>query len=788
MFAALLLAILPAARPASAAAATARLSRIDAAVEQAIANGELPGAVVLVGRRKKTLYRKAYGHRALRPAPEAMTADTIFDVASLTKVVATAPSILILAEEGKLRLGDRVTRYIPDFAAGGEERGKVTVEQLLTHRAGLAPDDPLELYEGTPDEIFARKYRQPLQARPGAEFVYSDVGFEVLGEIVRRVSGEPLDRFAEARIFRPLGMRDTGFRRIPSSSSGSTRDVSRIAPTEQREGRWMRGEVHDPRAYAVGGVAGHAGLFSTADDLAKFCRMILGRGSADGVRVLSPLGVEALTRPRTYGDGNIRSLGFDVATAYSSPAGDLFPMGSFGHTGFTGTSLWIDPSSETFVVLLSNRVHPDGHGDVVRLRALVANVVAASLTDDTVRGARAIAAKIPVPPRRVRAGIDALIEENFRPLAGRRIGLLTNATGVARDGRSTVDVLASAEAKKAGVTLVRLFSPEHGLRTDADANVPDGIDAATHLPIVSLYGEKRRPAPADLEGIDAVVYDVQDVGTRFYTYVATGGYLLEACASEGIAFVVLDRPDPVGGRVEGPLADPDRLSFTAYHTIPVLYGMTPGELFRMLAAEHGLPPDVVRVVAMRGWSRDLWYDETGLEWVNPSPNMRSLTAATLYPGVGLLETTNVSVGRGTDTPFEILGAPWMDGSKLASYLSARRIPGVRFSPVHFTPSSSVHSGARCGGVRITVTDRDALRPVALGLELAAALRALHPGDWDRSRLVGLIANADTVARIERGDPPESIVTSWQRGVSAFRSRRAKWLLYPGPDSGSEGGL
>ncbi|MDQ6893693.1 MAG: DUF1343 domain-containing protein [Acidobacteriota bacterium] len=760
---------------AAAPAPPGRLSKIDAAVAEAIAGGDLPGAVVLVGRGDRTLYRKAYGNRAMRPSAEKMTADTIFDVASLTKVVATAPSILILAEDGKIRLADPVTRYIPDFAAGGGERGKITIEQLLTHRAGLLPDDPIELYTGSPDEIFARKYRLPLASRPGTEFVYSDVGFEILGEIVRRVSGEPLDRFAQERIFRPLGMRETAFRPPGSTPSGK---LSRFAPTEQREGRWMRGEVHDPRAYALGGVAGHAGLFSTADDLAKFCRMILGGGALGGARVLSPLGVDALTRPRFSGDGNVRALGFDMATGFSSPRGDLFPLGSFGHTGFTGTSLWIDPSSRTFVILLSNRVHPEGGGDVVRLRAVVANVVAASVPESVVPAARRLSSRIPAPARQVRAGIDVLVEEDFRPLAGLRIGLLTNATGVARDGRSTAEVLASAGAKKAGVTLVRLFSPEHGLKIDADDTVSDHTDPATGLPVVSLYGERRRPRPEDLSGLDALVFDVQDVGTRFYTYPATGGYLLEAAAEAKIPLVVLDRPDPVGGLLlEGPLADPDQLSFTAYHEIPVRYGMTLGELLRLFNAERKIGA-AVQVVEMRGWSRDLWYDETGLEWVNPSPNMRSLTAAALYPGVGLLETTNVSVGRGTDTPFEVLGAPWIDASRLAAYLSARKIPGVRFTPVHFTPTASVHAGARCGGLRITVTDRGILRAAPLGIEIASALRALYPGDWDRTRLGALIANADTVARIERGDAPEAIVASWGPGLANFEARRAKWLIYP----------
>ena len=756
----------------------ARLARIDAAVESAIAAKELPGAVVLVGHRGRVVYRKAFGHRALLPAPEPMTADTIFDVASLTKAVATAPSVMVLVEEGKIRLGDPVTRYLPEFAPAGGDRAKITVEQLLLHRAGFPPDAPIELYTGTREEIFARKYAQPLKSKPGSEFVYSDVGYEVLGEIVRRVSGMGLDRFSEERIFRPLQMSDTGFRPLdPAQGLAAAGEGSRIAPTERREGRWMRGEVHDPRAFAAGGVAGHAGLFSTADDLAKFCRMILSGGSFGKVHILSPLSADALTRPRFSSDGDVRALGFDMETGFSSNRGDLFPPGSFGHTGFTGTSLWIDPSSRSFVVFLSNRVHPDGSGNVVRLRSLVASTVAAALSEDTRTAARKLAASMPARARQVRAGVDVLIEDAFRPVAGKRIGLVTNATGVARDGRSTVDVLSSAEAKKAGVTLVRIFSPEHGFRTDADAPVPDETHPGTGLPVVSLYGDRRRPKPEELADLDALVLDIQDVGARFYTYTATGGYLLEEAAKAKIPLVVLDRPDPIGGlAVEGPLADPDRLSFTAYGEIPVRYGMTPGELLQLFDSENRIGARL-EVVRMRGWSRELWYDETGLEWVNPSPNMRSLAAAALYPGVGLLEPTNVSVGRGTDTPFEVIGAPWLDGSRLAAFLAARRVPGVRFTPLRFTPSASVHQGKSCGGIRITIVDRDALASVALGIELASALKTLYPLEWDRSRLGALLANAATLARVEAGEPPESIVDSWKAGLAAFMKIRAKHLLY-----------
>ncbi len=774
----LLLALALSAKMPHGGVAAERLARIDGVVSESIARHELPGAVVLAGHRGKVIFRKAYGNRAVEPFAEPMTVDTVFDVASLTKTVATATSIMILIEEGKVLLSDPVVKHIPAFAPEGGDRAKVTIEHLLTHRAGLPPDDPLDLYTGTPEEIFARKYQQPLKSAPGSQFVYSDVGYEVLGELVHRVSGERLDRFAEEHIFRRLGMKDTAF--LPLSPQLSPRlpmPVSRVAPTERRGDHWKRGEVHDPRAYALGGVAGHAGLFSTAADLAKFCRMILEGGKLHGPRVLSPSGVEAMTRPRFYGDADLRGLGWDVATAYSKNRGDLFPVGSIGHTGFTGTSLWIDPSSESFVVFLSNRVHPDGKGDVLRLRALVSTIVAAAVMEDSRPRARALAARVPRPSREVAAGTDVLAAEGFRPVAGKRIGLVTNVAGRSRDGRSTIDVLTSPEARKAAVTVVRLFSPEHGLRTDADAPVPDQTDSTTGLPVISLYGERRRPAPAELADLDALVLDIQDVGTRFYTYITTGGYLLEEAAKAKIPLFVLDRPDPIGGTVvEGPLADSDRLSFTAYHAIPVRYGMTPGEMALLVNAEKKLGADV-RVVKMRGWSRDLWYDETGLEWVNPSPNMRSLEAAALYPGIGLLETTNLSVGRGTDVPFEVIGAPWLDGRRLAQVLNARAIAGVRFSPVRFTPSASVFAGERCGGVRLDVVDREALRSVSLGIEIAVALRDLYPTDWDRKGFVKLLANGAVFQRLERGETAPAIIASWQKDLEEFVKRRAKYLLY-----------
>ncbi|HEV8230956.1 MAG TPA: exo-beta-N-acetylmuramidase NamZ domain-containing protein [Thermoanaerobaculia bacterium] len=773
------------AQPVAPGFSAERLARVDGVIQEAIGRGELPGAVVLVGRRDRVVFRRAYGNRAVVPSREPMTVDTVFDVASLTKPVVTATSVMILVERGKIALLDPVMKHIPEFAPEKGDREKVTVEQLLTHRAGFVADDPIDLYTGTVEEIFARKYRQPLESPPGMRFHYSDVSYEVLGELVRKASGIPLDEFAEREIFRPLRMKDSHFRPLATSRFLGERmglvgltqpPLSRIAPTERRDYHWLRGEVHDPRAYALGGVAGHAGLFSTADDLARYCRMLLSGGRLGNARVLSPLGVEAMTRPRFYGDGDLRALAWDVATAYSRNRGDLFPPGSFGHTGFTGTSLWIDSSSGVYVVFLSNRLHPDGKGDVNRLRGIVSTIVAAALPDDTHRDARRLAERVPIR-RDVFAGVDVLVSESFRPIAGKRVGLVTNATGRARDGRSTIEVLLSDGAKKKGVKLVRLFSPEHGIRSDVDGEVADQVDPATGLPVRSLYSEDRRPRREDLEGLDALVYDVQDVGTRFYTYITTLRSVLEEAAKAKIVVVVLDRPDPIDGAVvEGSVADADKLSFTVPHAIPVRYGMTPGELTSLYESELRLGAHI-EIVKLRGWSRELWYDETSLEWVNPSPNMRSLTEAMLYPGIGLLEPTNLSVGRGTDTPFEVIGAPWLDGRRLAAVLAARKIAGVTFTPIHFTPSSSTFAGERCGGIRFTIRDRETLRPVALGIEIAVALRDLYPTDWQRAKFIELLANRDAYERLERGETADAIVRSWERGLEEFRRRRARFLLY-----------
>ena len=727
-----------------------RLEAIEPLIRTAITEKKLPGAVVLVGMGPRTLYHTAIGDRAVVPTPEPMTLDTIFDVASLTKVVATTTSVMILIDEGKIGLNDRVASFIPGFERHGKE--SITIRQLLTHMSGLRPDvDLVEPWSGYETAIALAIAEVPTST-PGTRFVYSDINFFLLGEIVRRVSGEPLDQFTRRRIFVPLGMSDTTF--TPGESARR-----RIAPTGDATA--VRGVVHDPTARRMGGVAGHAGLFSTADDLAIFCRMILGRGEHRGVRILSPMAVASMTSPSTpAGERNVRGLGWDIDSTFSANRGELMPIGSFGHTGFTGTSLWIDPASGMFAVFLSNRVHPEGKGDVTRLRGQVATIAASAV------GYRAATI----------TGIDALRADGFALLKGKRIGLVTNHTGRARDGATTIDLLHASAGANAH-TLVALFSPEHGIRGVLDASVPSTTDEKTGLSIHSLYGDTRRPTDAMLQGIDTLVVDLQDIGARFYTYATTLAYVMEEAAKRKLSVVVLDRPNPVGGvQIEGPMLDAAQLGFTGYLAMPIRHGLTLGELARLFNGENRIGADLT-VVAIKNWRRDAWFDETGLPWINPSPNMRNLLQATLYPGIGAIEVTNLSVGRGTDTPFEQFGAPWIDGVRLAEALNARRIPGVRFYPVSFTPTSSKYAREECQGVFTIITDRLALRPVRLGLEIAATLHLLYGATFELEAAERLFGSKDALMRIRRGEAPETIADSWTAGETRWLGLRTKYLLY-----------
>jgi uncharacterized protein YbbC (DUF1343 family)/CubicO group peptidase (beta-lactamase class C family) len=744
----------------ASAAASARpfdrgvLRQIDGAIETAIAEKKLPGGVFHL-ERDGVVYEKAYGRRAVEPAPEGMTRDTIFDLASLTKVTATTPAIWLLIQRGKIGLDERVSAYSPQFRGGW--RDEVTVRHLLTHTSGLRPDLDLETDWSGHERGIALALAEEPRNRPGVVFRYSDINFELLGAIVEAVAGEPLNVFVEREIFKPLGMSETRFQ-------PPRRLLPRIAPTERTDGVMLRGVVHDPTARRMEGVAGHAGLFSTARDLARYARMLL-RG---GAPLFRPEIVKMMTTVQSPAGVAVRRAGgFDYDSSFSRPRGDLFPIGSYGHTGFTGTILWIDPASHTFYLFLSNRVHPDGKGVVTALQRTLGTLAA-----------RAAGYTQPVP-RRVEwvtgggdaaNGIDVLAAHGYDALRGRRIGLITNHSGIDKWGNPTADLLRSAP----GVNVVAFFSPEHGFRGSVDESVDDSSDPASGLPVYSLYGKNRQPTPAQLAGIDTLVFDIQDAGVRFYTYIATLSLALQAAADAHVRFVVLDRVNPINGvAVEGPLLQ-GPIDFTAPHPIPVRHGMTVGELARMIEDERGLDLDL-DVVKVERWKREQWQDDAGLPWINPSPNLRSLDAAALYPGVALPELANVSVGRGTATPFEHLGAPWMDGRRLAAALPP--LAGVRVEPVRFTPASSRFAGQECSGVRFVITDRAALRPLLLGASLLRTIYALWPAELKLDDVDKLLRDPRAIAAIREGKPLEEIVAPWAADEAAFRARRAKYLLY-----------
>ena len=860
--------------PTPLAGSVADFSAVSALVNDAIAAKKLPGAVVVVGQHGKVVFEQAYGNRKLagepgldgQPAPaEAMTTDTIFDMASLTKCLATATAIMQLYELHKFEFDDAVAKYLPEFAANGKEH--VTIRELLTHYSGLPPDVDLKdawgLAAPNKAEGYRRAFGSPLAATPGTHFEYSDINFIVLGALVERLSGETLDVYASEHIFAPLKMEHTRFLPIgrdcgliglfpfdakpgkqgkvhgealfdPCAAGMWERQkwIPNAAPTAHDNeldasvnsdfDHLLRGVVHDPTTRRMGGVAGQAGVFSTATDMSLFASALLERLlHGTGPFPLKQATLKLMTSPEQPGtaesratvfssDGKptkgvaVRGFGWDINSAFSRPRGEVYPIGSFGHTGFTGTSLWMDAASDSYVVLLANAVHPRGGASISGLRGQVATAAARALgvggdsshASESMHGAPGnsgassqVSEARPGAPGSVAVltGIDVLEKTAFAALktAARdghlRLGLLTNQTGVDAAGRRSIDVLKAAP----GVELVTLFSPEHGIAGAKDSmDVKSGVDAATGLPVVSLYGSKdanRRPKVEDLKKLDAVVIDLQDAGVRFYTYESVVGYFVEAAAKAEIELIILDRPDLVGGElVQGPVSDEGADSYTNYMREPVRLGMTLGELAEFVNGEKGLGARV-SVVKMEGWSRAEFFDETGLKWVNPSPNLRSMAAAVLYPGVALMDSTNVSVGRGAATPFEHIGAAWIKGEELAAYLQARRIPGVTFVATKFTVAEDENKypfhGQEVEGVSMVATDRKTLDAVEMGIELIAALHKLYREQFKMAKTSTLIANKETMAGLEQGIDPRVIAKVWEADLAAFKAKREKYLIY-----------
>jgi SSS family transporter len=817
---------------------------VSALLDQAIAAKKLPGAVVLISHDGRTVFEQAYGNRALEPVVEPMTEDTIFDMASLTKCLVTATAVMQLYEAHKLQIDDPVAKYLPEFAVNGKQA--VTIRELLTHYSGLPEDLDLKDAWGlaAPDkaEGVRRAMNASLETAPGTHFKYSDINFITLGALVEKVSGERLEEYAQEHIFTPLKMTHTRY--LPTSAwipniAPTAYDNEGTAATNPDYDKLLRGTVHDPTTRRMGGVAGHAGVFSTAGDIALFAQALLDRlAGRPSDFPLKQATLKLMTQPEQpltavssatifTADGKTttgvaaRGFGWDINSAFSRPRGEVLPIGSFGHTGFTGTSLWMDPASDTFVVLLSNAIHPRGAPPISVVRGQVATAAAKAIhlygvcpvnticdpdviASDDHLGLESASGLPLIATSKIDetlTGIDVLEATHFEVLTQAakrhsnhlRLGLLTNQTGLDSEGRRTIDVLLHSTPE---VELKTLFSPEHGLLGVKDTTkIGNDVDPSTRLPVLSLYGvkpEQRRPSLESLKDLDAVVIDLQDVGVRFFTYEVVVGYFLEAAAQAHIEIILLDRPNPNGGiAVQGPVSDAGSESYNNYMPMPVRNGMTLGELALYFNNERRIPsvtsPNIqvpiraqLTVVPMQHWERKDFFDETGLTWTNPSPNLRSPTAATLYPGVGLTEMANISVGRGSDKPYEHIGAPFINAPELAAYLTARKIPGVSFAPTSFAVAEDSNHypshGKTIPGISFTVTDRSVFDSPEFGVELISALHHFYP-EFQLAKAAYLVANVDTMQALTNQDDPRKIAAAWRSDLEDFERRRQPYLLY-----------
>ncbi|MCT7329369.1 exo-beta-N-acetylmuramidase NamZ domain-containing protein [Ralstonia mojiangensis] len=750
------------------------MHELEAVVGAQIADANVAGAVVAIGDANGVRERIALGQRSVGLGAEPMTGDTIFDLASLTKAVATATAVLQLAERGRLELDAPASRYWPAFADGG--KGRITIRQLLTHTAGLPPGltAPSEL-RGHATVLHAIAIMPPI-AEPGHSVIYSDLNYVVLGEVIQRVSGVGLDAWCAQNIFRPLDMRDTVFR--PSHKA-----ITRIAPTIIRNARWLRGKVHDPTAAALGGVSGNAGLFSTADDLALFARMLLNGGRVGDRRILQPDSVALLLTPdNSAAVEAARTLGWEVQAPlipnrYRAPRAGLVQ-----HLGYTGTGLWIDLVTRRFVIVLTSRLYPDERGNAMPLREAVLNLVSstapllsgeqiavrAPTTSDAVISA---GRRLPMAVGPVRSGIDVLEANGFAPLVGKRVGLVTNHSGFDAQGRRTIDVLSQAP----GVRLSAIFAPEHGIGTDLDTRFGDTIDARSNVVIHSLYGNSKDIPQSALANIDVLVFDLQDAGVRFFTYLATLGATLEAAAKAHIPVLVLDRPNPIGGDlVGGPVSDTADRSLTNYVPLPLVHGMTIGELARLLNDRLHIGA-ALHVVAMEQYDRAMRFANTGLGWVPPSPNLRDFAALERYPDVGLIEGASVSVGRGTSAPFGMVGAPWMDGDAVARELNALDT-GATYTPAHFVPAEGPYHGRSCSGVAIHRTAA-LTRPGSIGLALARVLSQRYPEHFKLEAIRVSVGSETVWAMLRDGVSLDAIERAYIAQTDAFLFQRAAYLLY-----------
>ena len=721
--------------------------RLLTALTDAVNESKSPGAVALVGDTEDVFFHEAHGLRQREPESLPADKDTLYDLASLTKVIATTTAAMLLAQEGVLDLDAPVTRYVPIPAFQS-----ITPRHLLTHTSGLHPGRPYYLTATSIDDMLQRYAADGLHSSPGTRRRYSDAGFMLLGRTVELAARDSLDAFCKRRIFEPFGMTETGYNPPPELAQ-------RAAATERCawRGKVMCGQVHDENAYAVGGVSGHAGLFSTALDLHRFFVGLLGGSVLDAQSVL------AMIHPDEVPFYPWQGLGWQLDPWEESVQGYLPVRWALGHTGWTGTSVWLDVGSGTHAVLLGNTCHPSRNNRENRTFRHTFHV--------------GVAQTYYPEESNTHTGLERILWENFDLLRGKRIAVLTHHAAVDSQGRPILDLLRLDPS----ITIDTVFSPEHGLKGQAEAG--ESVAAQTgSAPVVSLYGEARVPGREILRRVKAFVIDLQDVGSRYYTYISTMKDCLEACGEMGTPVIILDRPNPVGGVIlEGPIAQVTG-SPVCCAALPVRHGMTMGELaIHFVQKELRGPKPEVMVSTLGGWPRRFYFDQCGLPWVPPSPNIPTTASALAYVGMCLFEGTNLNEGRGTETPFEVIGAPWLKpdevlaklepAAQLGCYLQAapyqpRSIPGKASSPRYVDEL--------CRGLFIHITDRDRFRPFHLAIALISATRERHGSEFQWSSSFDVLAGGPALRQaIERGVPPRDMVESWQPALTAFDAQRPK---------------
>ena len=715
------------------------------ALGEAVASSKSPGAVACVGNRTTILFHEAVGLRQRIPETLAASKDTIYDLASLTKVVATTTAVLLLKQEGALDLDRPVSNYLPIPAFG-----RFTVRHCLTHTTGLIAGRPYYKECSSLNEMLQRYASEELSWTPGEGRHYSDVGFMILCRVVELVAQDSLDAFCAKRIFKPLGMLRTAFN-PPKEWAGACAATERCA----WRGKVIVGVVHDENAYAVGGVSGHAGLFSTAEDLARFCQALLGGD------LLSGKTLAEMTKLGQVFFYPWQGLGWKLDPWQRGSEGFLPSRAAFGHTGWTGTSLWLDRDRGFFAVLLSNTCHPSRENrDTETLRRVFHQAVAREL----------------YPGRsNTHTGLDRLAWNGFEAIRGKRLAVLTNRAAVDELGRPALDVMAFDHS----ASVRRIYSPEHGFHLQAEAGQTVSSEK-TSIPITSLYGDRKAPSPEELADIDLFVVDLPDVGARYYTYMATMRDALMACAKTNKAVLVLDRPNPIGGAVlEGPIAE-QYSSSVCWGPIPIRHGMTIGEVATYFKKTlPSLAQLNLTVSTLDGWPRDYLFSQCSLPWVAPSPNMPTPETALLYVGFCLFEGTNLNEGRGTDTPFQIIGAPWLDAAAIAAMIASEERPGCVIEATAYTPralpgkaSDPAYRDEHCQGIRIAIQEPAAVRAFTTAIALLRAVAKRHPREFAWKETFDTLAGTPELRRwIEHGDPALEIVSRYGTSLQAFDKMR-----------------